>query len=318
MGKHLAYILAMLFFIALVAAIAVMWPDAGNIITTVLFWGVFVSIGMISSFFYKSANIDKLKKTVASISIISAMGSAYLLSASIYFAVPVAIILLPLLFYRGGRVFFGMSFLLSFVGFVSFVYMVFEMHVTGAIVLVSLLMLFNSLLSIVAYIMKSYRDLASPLKRTKEKSYVLKPPASWFIVPIVFLLFALLGVYAALSPDVNKGPNEIWMFTLYVVLMFALVAVAGRTLNKIAITKDSIIVQGMVFPRKISIKISNIKKAEAKTVPAAYGYNTVLLRVHTKKGVETVDIRTNYNYRDTIQFMSVAKNILGKRFRKAK
>ncbi len=152
-----------------------------------------------------------------------------------------------------------------------------------------------------------HKDLA--IKSLKGVNYfALKVPRYYIVImSLIPLLFIIGGVIILNQGNMTQGTISLIAGALFVLIIF-------KAFNDISVDKEKIIIRKTLLPIKKEITIKDVKKASFSKQPVYLTWTTFVLELETQQGKKYLDIRTNYNSKDTTRFLQVLKNILGKRF----
>lgn len=278
--------------------------------------------GILSRLLYDFFNLDQLRLILSAINAFIILTLAIYSLSSTYFLIPLAILLIP--YFSGRKSFFSINFWSNISASIAFLYVVIEIiHTTLIDVYLYLVITFNALLSLASYVVKSYNILekqttskqhyfekllgfSRPEKSKNFLCFELKTPRYYIIIMLLIPLFLIIGGLIVF----NQEPLAI----LSIFAGIALLVLFSYSFNDFIIDKNKLIVKKSLFPLEKIINIKNIQKAVVKNVAGIYYTQTNILELHFKDCIKKFDIRTNYDAKNTAKFLSVLKNILGKKY----
>ncbi len=261
--------------------------------------------GLLSQIMHKFLDLTQLRIFLSIINIFVIVILAYYSFFSVYFSAPLIIILLSFIFYKKDR-FFAMNFWTNFISSMGFLYVIVEfVKPTLLDIYVYLIIVFNSLLSLASILVKSYKEIETPMK-TSASYYNLKSPRYYVAIMMLIPFVLILGGILAL--------DETLLSLLAVIMGLLLLILFSYAFNDIIIDKNSLIIKKALLHKQTIIKLKDVQKAVINQAIGMHYIPTNILEIYLKKGVKRIDIRTNYNSKDTAKFLSALKNVLGKRF----
>lgn len=307
------YALIILALVSVTLSFTLLYIGSPYSITAVFFWTLFFAVVILAELFYRQASIKKLEEFILGFNVAEIILFAYLSLSSVYFLIPLVIVAIPVLFFRR-RVFFGVNLFTQFIGGVALVYVINDiLNQINPLLWIFMFMLLNALLSVLFYMMKTYKDLYKPLKK-KGTKFDLRIPRYYLVFVFGFIVLVIFSAVYMIwhAFEVNKlGFIPIYVF---VIIVFGLVGYRFSIRSyDISIDKNTLSFKSL-FGKKENIPIKSIKKFIVKKVVGLYYGSVIILEIHLPKEVKRIDIRTHYNYKDILQFMQTAKNILGKKF----
>jgi len=281
--------------------------------TVLVILGVLV-FAILASVFYKKLKIEKLTYTIQALDLFVLLVLLYRLFSEIFYLLPFIIILLPFSVHKKATKFFITNALTNFAGVMSLLYVLVEItkdfnHISTGLVVI---LFFNTLLSLFAYVVNSYQIFDKPLKSSSRTSFELKPPKYYTNILggiiLVFLAFFIFGLFNFLMPLI--------FISLFLGLIFTLLI---SVMNTIRVNTSELVIENTFYTKKKKVfKIREIKKIVSKTIPGGYGMRTNLIEVHLKNEIKRIDVRTNYNDWDTLEFLKVLKRVFGDKFEEVK